>query len=222
MQITLKGKLLIGISGLILLLVAVMTFNSYQKTKEIIIAQEENHFAVLENIVGVEIDNYLSRGEMLVKFVAEDIETIKAFADRERNGLALIVKGRYNALQDEGVNVLQFHLPDGTSFYRAHQPEKYGDSVMFRDTIKTIVQEKQPIKALEEGVAGFSFRAIEPVYEFGQYIGSVEVGMDVESVFVEELKEILENEVFVYTLTSEDDTASLIGGTMDKDYFPVP
>ena len=51
MQMTLKSKLLIGISGLILLLVTVMTFNSYQKTKEIIIAQEENHFAVLENIV---------------------------------------------------------------------------------------------------------------------------------------------------------------------------
>jgi methyl-accepting chemotaxis protein len=146
MQMTLKSKLLIGISGLILLLVTVMTFNSYQKTKEIIIAQEENHFAVLENIVGVEIDNYLSRGELLVKFVAEDQEAIKAFAGRERHDLAMMVQGRYDSMQDEGVNVLQFHLPDGTSFYRAHQPEKYGDSVMFRDTIKTIFKRKSLLK----------------------------------------------------------------------------
>lgn len=222
MQLTLKSKLLIGISGLILLLVAVITFNNYQRTKEIIIAQEENHFMVLDNIVGLEIDNHLSRGELLVTTIVDDQEVIDAFADRDRLHLSIVIKDRFDSLKDEGINVLQFHLPDGTSFYRAHQPEKYGDSIMFRETIKTVTQEKQPVKALEEGVAGFSFRGIEPIFRSGQYIGSVEVGMELDGVFVEELREALDNELFVYVLDSQGGETSLIGSTMEEDPFPVP
>lgn len=222
MQITLKSKLLIGISGLILLLVTVMTFNSYQKTKEIIIAQEENHFAVLHNIVSLEIDDHLSRGELLVAAIKEDQEVVNAFAVRDRDYLGSLMKGRFTAWQKKGVNVLQFHLPDGTSFFRAHLPEKYGDSVMFRETIQTITRERQPILALEEGVAGFSFRAIEPVFYWDQYLGSVEVGMDLSSAFIEELKEVLNADLFVYALDIQGGETSVIGGTMEEDLFPVP
>lgn len=222
MQITLKSKLLVTISALILLLVAAMTFNSYRKTKEIIIAQEEDHFAVLHNIVSLEIDNYLSRGELLVAAIKEDHEAITAFAVRDGDYLSSLMEGRFAAWQKQGVNVLQFHLPNGTSFFRAHLPDQYGDSVMFRETIQTITRERQPILALEEGVAGFSFRAIEPLFYWDQYLGSVEVGMDLSGTFIEELKEALSADLFVYTLDPQSGETSVIGGTMKEDIFPVP
>lgn len=221
MRITLKAKLLIGISVLIVALIAVLTFNNYRKTKEIIITKEEEHFSVLENIVQMEIKNYLTRGALLVMAIVEDQAVVGAFGDRDRYRLRMAVNGRFNALKSEGVNVLQFHLPDGTSFYRAHKPEEFGDSLLFRDTIKNIIENRMPISGLEEGVAGFSLRAIQPVRQFGRYIGSVEVGMDIGGFFAQELKEVIGSDLLVYSLDSAGGGNSLLGGTLEEDPFPV-
>ncbi|SHG77876.1 Methyl-accepting chemotaxis protein [Thermosyntropha lipolytica DSM 11003] len=119
----------------------------------------------------------------------EDI--ITAFAARDREGLKKVVDPIYKRWQEKhAVAQLQFIDENGRSFYRAHMPEKYGDDLSFRPALMQAIRNKEQVVALEEGVAGYGIRCINPVYHNDRFIGVFEIGMSLEKEIGERLAEL--------------------------------
>lgn len=112
---------------------------------------------------------------------------------------------------------IQFHLPDSTSFLRLHKLESYGDSLKdFRFTVNKANEDKEIVRGLEEGVAGYGFRVVYPVSYEGNHVGTVEYGSDFGRGFLEDLKENYSGEFYTYGF--EGDTSTLINGTSEDDW----
>jgi len=70
---------------------------------------------------------------------------------------------------------IHIHTQDIKSFLREWMPAKFGDDLSsFRHTIKKVKETKQPLTAIEMGVAGMSLRGVAPILKEGEYLGSVE------------------------------------------------
>lgn len=102
---------------------------------------------------------------------------IEAFVARDRQALATLVDELMILYRNSNIDLLHFHLPDGTTFYRGHDPNNYGDLLDFRASIIQMQSNKHVIYGLEQGLSGVNYRYIVPVFNRQQYIGSFEVGV---------------------------------------------
>ena len=111
--------------------------------------------------------------------VASNTSVINALINNDR---AIAIKGLkeltkiYKEKTDFKNLQIHIHTKDIKSFVREWMPEKFGDDLSsFRHTIKRVKETKEPLTALEMGVAGLSIRGIAPILDKGEYIGSVEI-----------------------------------------------
>jgi len=108
--------------------------------------------------------------------ISNNQDIINAFQERDREQLASLVDPLLVEMKSINIDVLHFHLPDATSFYRAHKPELHGDYLDFRGMVMQIAEQKEEIYGFEDGVGGLNYRYVVPVFADGDYIGSFEVG----------------------------------------------
>ena len=82
--------------------------------------------------------------------------------------------------QEESLEIMQFHLADGTSLLRMHKPEVYGDKIaQVRPMIKEIHASHKKISAFETGKYGYVYRIVTPIFdESGHYLGALEIGLN--------------------------------------------
>ncbi len=82
----------------------------------------------------------------------------------------------YEKLRRHDLRHLQFHLPDGRSLLRVHQPDKFGDSLLsIRPSITALVEKHKPLYGFEIGRYLGAYRAIYPLFYRKKYVGSVEL-----------------------------------------------
>lgn len=171
---------------LLVMVLGGLVYYDYQKTKASILKNESQYYNLVEKMVNNAVASQISKARSGVIPIAENPAVQKAFAERDREQLALLIKHIYDELSKEGVSQLQFHLPPARSFYRAHKPEKYGDDLSsFRRTVVACNKEKKIVQGLEEGVAGFGFRVVVLVTYQSRHIGSVEVGSSFGTSFAQ-------------------------------------
>ncbi|NOR56920.1 MAG: phosphohydrolase, partial [Sulfurimonas sp.] len=65
--------------------------------------------------------------------------------------LYTMLNDRYERMKKSGILQLHFHLANGDSFLRFHKLKKSGDSLLFRDSIKQIINSKEPVYGFEVG-----------------------------------------------------------------------
>ncbi len=111
-----------------------------------------------------------------------------------RKQLYDLLKKRYTRLERMGVNQLQFHLPDNTSFLRMNHPQFFGDDLSSaRYGVVKTNKTKTVTEGFEVGKIVEGFRFIHPFYDFKKhYIGSLEVSFSSEQL----LKNILDNNIY--------------------------
>lgn len=86
------------------------------------------------------------------------------------------------------ISKMHFHLPDGSSFLRIHRPSNYGDKIARkRLMIQKIHSLRLRLVGFESGIAGLSYRMVEPVFYQDKYIGSLELGTTTD-IFFQNLK----------------------------------
>jgi PAS domain S-box-containing protein len=89
----------------------------------------------------------------------------------------------YLAMKKHNLLQLHFHLPDGTSYLRFHQPDRYGDSLLeARPSIRLVHSERKPVHGFEIGRVRSGFRYVYPVSWQGQHLGSVEVSVTTKAI----------------------------------------
>jgi methyl-accepting chemotaxis protein len=118
--------------------------------------------------------------------IAKNYDVIRALKNNDRNiainGLSSISK---EFKEYTNYNNIKIHIHDANvhSFLRAWKPEKFGDDLSsFRKTILSVKTNKKPIVAIELGRAGLVLRGLAPIFDEGNYIGSVEFIQGLNSI----------------------------------------
>ncbi|MBU0960276.1 MAG: response regulator, partial [Proteobacteria bacterium] len=109
----------------------------------------------------------------------------KAFIDRDRKTLYRLTLPLYEELKRENnhLQVMHFHHPDGRSFLRMHKPGKFDDDLrQIRPAVQQVHQTGTPLTCYEIGIHGAFYRIIQPVFYQGSYAGALELGFNVNSI----------------------------------------
>lgn len=130
------------------------------------------------------------QSEALVHALKHNPDIIKAFADGDRELLGTLLAPLFESWEKEyHIAQLQFITPDVHSFYRAHKPEEFGDDLSFRKGLSQVIQTQEPLTVVESGVAGYGLRCIIPLWEQDRFLGACEVGISLNKVVEQALKD---------------------------------
>jgi hypothetical protein len=89
----------------------------------------------------------------------------------------------YQELWQHRLRQLHFHLPDGESFLRFHQVDRFGDKLFpVRPSVRIANTEKRDVTGFEAGRIIDGFRYVTPLRYQGVHIGSVETSIPFKSV----------------------------------------
>lgn len=219
-RLSIRNKLFLAIGLLVLVLFAGFSFLSVGITKDLISQNEHEEYIMLTRTIEASMESQLASAEMSVLTIANNTEIQKLFAERNREALAEMLLPAYKAVE-ENVPQFQFHLPDSTSFLRLHMPEKFGDSLKeFRFTVNAANERKEVVSGLEEGVGGYGFRVVAPMFYNGRHTGSVEFAGDFNEKFLTALKEAYGGDYFIYTL-NKGDGDGMLSGTLAEDTWQL-
>lgn len=92
----------------------------------------------------------------------------------------------YNMVQNYSFSQIQFHLPNGDSFLRFNNVNKYGDSLLdYRPALRKMMDQKQFIFGFEGDCSLSGYRFIYPLFNRGHFVGSVELVVSANSIVTE-------------------------------------
>lgn len=226
MLVSLKTKIFVGLSFSVLLVFSFFSFYTFNETSKTIIEKENEMLETLSQSINIKMEGQIEAAEIGAISLANNQAVLKLFANRDRDGLADILLPAFDKISNS-ISQVQFHLPDSTSFLRLHKPEKYGDSLKeFRFTVNKANEEREIVKGLEKGVAGFGFRVVVPMSYNNIHLGTVEYGSDFGTNFLEHIKQNNEGDYFIYQFDDETTTAStnnttLIASTTETDIWNI-
>ncbi len=214
---SLKTKIFIGFTVSVILIFSVLSYYTFSETSKTIIEREEEMLEILAQSINNQMENQIEAAEISVLTLSNNIEIQRNFAEGNREDLIRLLLPVYEELSSR-ISQIQFHLPDSTSFLRLHQVEKYGDSLKdFRFTVNEANAKKEVVRGLEEGVAGYGFRVVVPMFYQGVHTGSVEYGSDFGANFLTSLKNNYSGEYFIYSLESLGNADSnILAATSDE------
>jgi signal transduction histidine kinase len=102
---------------------------------------------------------------------------------RLRNALHAQLRDSYLMLWQHRLRQLHFHLPDGESFLRFHQPDRFGDKLFSaRPSVKIANTELRDVVGFEAGRIIDGFRYVTPLIYRKRHIGSVETSIPFRSM----------------------------------------
>lgn len=186
--LSVKNKTMLFVSSLLLFSAAIISlFIFLQQQKRVANLQESYHQHFLQSYDKI----ILKHKEFYENRVRANIASggIKdALEKKDRNMLFELSKGRWETLRKENkfLEVMHFHLYDGTSFLRMHEDQKFGDTIAnYRPMIAQLHKKQEPVYGFEAGVYSFSYRVALPVFKEGKYLGALEFGSRPEHILLE-------------------------------------
>lgn len=92
----------------------------------------------------------------------------------------------YNTAQNYNFSQIHFHLPKGDSFLRFHNVSEFSDSLLdFRPSIRMVIDQKRMIAGFEGGRYLSGYRYVYPLFNKGNYVGSVELAVSATNIVTE-------------------------------------
>lgn len=183
---------------------ALVSFHFYQQkvsdelryTDEIFFKHSKAYSSTIQDLtnrVALVFINQIQRPEIIDIISQANKTSDKAELSLLRQKLEQNVQTLYKTLQLDSISNLHFHLPGAISFYRAHKPSKFGDSlVQARPSIVKLNQTREYIAGYESGKFLNAYRNIIPLFDQTEFIGSVEVSYT-ERKMVQELEQATQN-----------------------------
>ncbi len=121
--------------------------------------------------------------------MARNPEVAGALANHDRMRLIQLCYPAYVFMKRQyGISQFNFHVLPPRMFIRLQRLYEFGDDLGYRKTIADALSSGNETFGLEEGLTGYGIRGVAPVYHEGTVVGSVEIGFNFGSVFLEEMK----------------------------------
>lgn len=177
-SLNLWANIMLGMALAIGLAVGGLTWGSLHHLYTVISNAERAELQQLAENIRIEIEAKTRTAEALARFVAATPEIQGRFAARDRDWLRHTLTPAYEALAQDGIAQVQFHLPPAQSFLRLHDPERFGDDLAGgRQLVVDANARQRSERGLERGATGLSARGVVPVFHQGSHVGSVEFGI---------------------------------------------
>ena len=185
-----------GIFSILLMFVVVagvggglLSLNRVEKQQQ----HYKQHTEMLEISYRAAIHAYKIATEIYLRDTIRQPEVLSLFAPAWRSdeaGKANLrhrlynkLQGSYQELWQHRLRQLHFHLPDGESFLRFHQPGRFGDKLFrVRPSVRIANTEKRAVIGFEAGRIIDGFRYVAPLEYQGRHIGSVETSIPFKSL----------------------------------------
>ncbi|TVP94553.1 MAG: diguanylate cyclase [Acholeplasmatales bacterium] len=121
--------------------------------------------------------------ETVIEIMHEAYHGDAAVRDTQRALLLAYLQEDYDLITQYDFRQLHFHLPDGESFLRLHQPDTYGDNLWeARASIRIVNSEGRVAKGFEEGRVYNGYRFVYPLRFDETHIGSVEISISIATL----------------------------------------
>lgn len=201
----LRGKGL-NISTRLVLLIAIAQAALYmafalmiqQGSSEAIEASERDTFKLLADTIRWSIQDEIEYASFALMSVTEDRTVLDLVDSRKREALYDYLKPRYEKLNPR-LSHFHFHLADGVSFLRMHEPDRFGDSLYgARPMVRAALYDRRMVTGIERGSSALALRAVAPLIREGRLLGTVEYGIDLDAAFMRRLQARYEGEYFLY------------------------
>jgi PAS domain S-box-containing protein len=188
--ISVSVKLLFVLTAIILLVIGVKT------VLDISLAKKHNRVHTQEGLYNL-YDSFYEEVKILERNAAalslsfarrHDLQ--KLFYSSDREGMLDLLGPLFTDLKTNyNIVHLQFHDPKGTIFLRIHDPQRYGDyTFLYRRANAKAIITRQTVFGVEVDPNRLGIQGITPIFHAGQFIGLVEVGLDFDQAFIENLK----------------------------------
>lgn len=188
MRLSLKNRIVIFFSVFILVSILSISFYVFNEMNRMFKESEQNLADILTRSISKEVQDVLDYTEVNVKAIVSNEKVQELFYKRDRVGLLNYLAPAYEGMKSEFPQA-HFHLPDSVSFLRLQKPEKFGDDLKsFRFTVNEANASKKTVRGIEQGVSGFGFRVVMPIFYKDTHIGSFEYGKAVAEKFLNSLK----------------------------------
>jgi len=218
---SLKFKIVFVTFLIIIMLIGLLLYKFHKDQEDMIKMQEDNLNQIAVDTIQRRFKVSYQILEVGVTQILENSSIIESFAERDREELLNLVKNPFNELKEVGVTQFHFYLADNKSFLRVHEPNLFGDNLEFRKTISTINKDPnhKAIKGIEEGIQGLCLRYIHPIYYNEEYIGSIELAMELEDRILNIFNNVSGGEWYLYSI--KENQNFLMKGTTDEDAYPI-
>lgn len=219
---SLKFKINIVVSIAFLLIIAFLLQRSNQNQQEMIRANEEHLNQIAVDTVDRRFKvSYQILETGLAQIVSSPL-IVEALVSGDKERLSILVEKSYKKLQEMGVDEFHFYKPDGSSFLNLYEYKNDKVEVLCeREILKEMNSDPEnlPTSGIEECQHGLFLRYIEPIYNNDEYIGSVELGMEIGSRLLNIFKNVSGGEWCLYTLDTQ--SQSLMQATLPCDTYPI-
>jgi methyl-accepting chemotaxis protein len=161
------------------------------------------------------VNNEAFRVYTLAKWVLQDQNILRAFADKDRQALTDITYPYYSKIRkDIGIDKFQFHSSTSKSFLRVNQIEKYGDDLSIkRPTIAAVNREQRAAVGLDFSSSIPRVEAVLPVFYNNKHIGSMKFGKLFDNKFMQNLKDLNGQNYYVYHRNANQNNYNLIASS---------
>ena len=129
----------------------------------------------------------------VLKKISQTKNLNKLILAEDRDSLYDILSKDLKLLKEENkyFSILHIIKPNGKSFLRIHQKDKFGDNLSkIRPMIKEVIKNKKIISGYETGKYATVYRVIMPIFEKKKFIAILEIGID-PNYFIEQIDSIL-------------------------------
>ncbi|MDW7650352.1 MAG: methyl-accepting chemotaxis protein [Bacillota bacterium] len=196
----LKAKLLLSMVGLValagILIMSVLMVRSVAFNEEQARNDTDNDLAAFELLIESEKNALQAMYKMLQNYPG----LREAIADGDRDAVKKILRPVFRNLEEDfGITTLQINDASLHAFYRAHEPDEYGDDLSFRPLLRNVYESNQPRNEFDMGSSGLAIRAAGPINnEYGMVIAVLELGKTLNDEFLDQLKERLDVDMTIF------------------------
>ena len=153
------------------------------------------HLQSVYNTEYIKIEKNLTRlfsmeMDRVAKYLSSQIDTTLSvsgikdaiyYNDRER--LKELSTPLFKAFKKENrlLQIMHFQDRKGSALLRVHNPDYFGDNLYSkREMIKEVIDNRKIQIGLEEGVYGYQYRVVKPIFRDNEFIGSAEIGISID------------------------------------------
>ena len=219
-NISIASKILLLILISQTLLYGAFSLIIIQSSEKAVRISEASLFSLLNDTVRSSIQDEIYSASLVIESVLGDDRVQKLFGDRNREGLFRYLEPYYEKIRGK-VARFHFHLPNGESFLRMHDPGSFGDNLLaLRPMITSALEIRRVVSGIELGRDGLGLRVVSPIFDQDTYLGAVEFGMEFGKVFCSRLQEKFDADYYIFLFRNEG-TLEFIAGTRTEDRCPL-
>jgi len=131
----------------------------------------------IEQTIDLTINTY----SLLAKTILETTKAKELMKEEKREELHSLIESKWKSwsTQNPEFKIMLFHRADGTVFLRMHKPEVYNDYLSdVRPMVKAAHEQKRVLIGYETGKYSTVFRILTPIFYQGEYLGSLDFGIN--------------------------------------------